>query len=164
MPCLQCSGITKSGSRCSLNTCARFPYCWIHLRSIDKLQIKPSTIPNAGKGLFYVGKKNFPANKRITTYSAKEVQKSKDDVNGDYVLQVSKNQFLDGADVSNYVGRYINSAKDSGSASNVRFSASRRISKQTVNGETRFTYPIMSRRVIKPGSELLLHYGKDYNL
>ena len=160
--CLQCSALKKNGQRCSLNTCVQFPYCWIHLKSIDKLQIKKSTVPNAGKGLFYVGKTDLKPKVRVTLYSSKEITRK--DIEGDYVLQVSSKQFLDGKDKSNFVGRYINSMKGTGKQPNVRFGTGYRISKKTVNGETRYTIPIVTIKKIKPNTELLLDYGKDYRL
>ena len=89
MGCEQCTAIKANGTRCKNRTCKQYPYCWIHLKSIDKLQVKQSNIPNAGKGLFYVGKTNFPAKKKIVDYSAKAITRIADE-NSDYDLQVSE--------------------------------------------------------------------------
>ena len=58
--CDLCKAKTKDGKPCKNRTCKNFPYCWVHLKSKDKLQVKKSTIKGAGQGLFYVGKKSFP--------------------------------------------------------------------------------------------------------
>jgi len=154
MPCEQCKAITKSGNRCKSRTCRQYPYCWIHLKSIDKLQVKRSTIAGAGLGLFYVGKKNFPKNKKIVDYSAKEIT-TRNNPNSDYVLKVSENRYLDSQDPSNYVGRYINDGRGN---NNTRFTKGTRI--YTKNN--RKVIPIYTTKVIKPNTELKLNYGRTY--
>ena len=52
--------------------------------SIDKLQVKKSTAPNAGKGLFYVGKTDLKPKTKVTLYSSKEITRKR--IKGDYVL------------------------------------------------------------------------------
>ena len=160
MPCTQCQATSKtSKQRCKNRTCKQYPYCWIHLKSLDKLQIKKSTIAGAGEGLFYVGKKPFPKDKNVALYSSKQVYKTKPS-NSNYVLQVSANQYIDGRDRSNFVGRYINSSKHSGKQSNVRFSKTTTV--KEVKG--RKAVPIVSTKKIPPKTELLLNYGKDYKI
>ena len=102
MPCNQCSGITKKGVRCKLSASCKLGcknYCFRHAYQHVKkenckdtknavasigygIQVKPSTIPNAGLGLFAT--KNFKKNELITEYdgriidneTAKEVQRT----------------------------------------------------------------------------------------
>ena len=156
MVCPQCKAKTATGEQCKLTTCKQYPYCWIHLKKIDGLQVKKSEI--AGEGLFYVGKKDFQPNKIIAYYSAKEVTRKP--INGEYVLEVGKNKYLDGKDKSNYVGRYVNSTRGTGKQPNVRFASNGVITKR--NG--RDTVPIITKKKIKPNTELLMNYGKDYKL
>ena len=40
------------GRRCRNRTCFGFPKCWVHSKAAYGVQVKPSTIPNSGKGLF----------------------------------------------------------------------------------------------------------------
>ena len=98
---------------------------------------------------------------RVTLYSSKEITRK--DIEGDYVLQVSSKQYIDAKDKSNFVGRYINSMKGTGRQPNVRFGTGYRVSKKTINGETRYTIPIITIKKIKPNTELLLDYGKGYH-
>lgn len=49
---LRCHGKTKKGTRCGRKCVIGFELCYQHLRSDKHLRILPSTIPNAGKGLF----------------------------------------------------------------------------------------------------------------
>ena len=48
----QCQFIKQNGDRCKLKTILGSPYCFIHLKYHFHLTIKPSLIPNSGKGLF----------------------------------------------------------------------------------------------------------------
>ena len=154
MPCPQCKAMTKFGVRCKNTTCRQYPYCWTHLKSIDKLQVKNSTVPNAGKGLFYVGKKKFPKGKKIVDYSAKTIT-NRENPNSDYVLKVGDGRYLDSKDTSNYVGRYINDGRGN---NNVRFTKGSKI----FTKNNRKVIPIYSTKVIKPNTELKLNYGRTY--
>jgi len=53
----RCDGQNKNGQRCSRKCIIGTPYCWTHLLSKHHLRILPSTVANAGKGLFVVDKK-----------------------------------------------------------------------------------------------------------
>ena len=155
--CSQCSAITSKGGRCKNNTCATYPYCWIHLKSIDKLRVKQSTIARAGKGLFYVGKKTFPVNKKIVDYSSKGVSKTPNK-NSKYVLKVGERRYMDSKDTDNFVGRYINASRGTGRPPNVRFTKGRKI----YDKNDRKVVPIYTKQKIKPNTELLLNYGRNY--
>ena len=69
--CSRCQASTASGGQCKNSTCERFPYCWVHLKQIDGLAVKPSTIAGAGKGLF--AEKRFRPGETVTRYSARRV-------------------------------------------------------------------------------------------
>ena len=51
--CTPCGYITASGRACSRNVCIGLPRCWQHTRKEYNVRIKNSSIPGAGKGLFY---------------------------------------------------------------------------------------------------------------
>ena len=161
--CQQCSATTKKGQRCKRNTCKLFPYCWTHLKSIENLQVKRSDIPNAGDGLFYVGKTPFPARKKIVEYSAVKISNNDDDDSG-YSLQVGRDRYLDSINKQNYPGRWINSFKHTGKHPNVRFTGGSRIYKKGTGQNKRFTVPIITTKRIKPNEELLLNYGRTYTI
>lgn len=156
MDCSQCQARTKSGARCKKRTCRQYPYCWIHLKSIDKLQVKKSGV--AGKGLFYVGKQDFPKDKKIVDYSARTISRHPNP-GSEYDLQVGQNRYLDSNSPLNYVGRYINDKHGTGQAANVRFTKGSRIYEKN----NRYTVPIYSKKKIKPDSELLMSYGRLWN-
>lgn len=142
-------------SQCKNYTRMNFPYCWIHLKSKEDLQVKKSTIERAGKGLFYVGKQTFPKGKTITHYSSETIT-SKPNETSDYDLQISKNKYLDSSNPLNYSGRYINDGK--GRETNVRFGNGY----NTFKKSNRFTIPIKTTKAVKPHTELLINYGRKY--
>ena len=157
--CDLCKAKTKDGKPCKNRTCKNFPYCWVHLKSKDKLQVKKSTIKGAGQGLFYVGKKSFPPNKKITEYSSKEVS-SKANPKSDYVLEIGRKRYLDSKDKSNFPGRYINDNRNTGKKPNVRFSKGYKI----YHKSDRAYVPVKTTKKIKPNTELLANYGRNYRV
>lgn len=150
---MRCNASTKDGDRCKNTTVNRFPYCWVHLKSKDKLVVKKSTIPNAGLGLFYVGKKSVPKNKDITSYSG--TVSSRPDQSSQYVIQMSKGRYLDAKDKLTAVGRYINHTNKN---PNVGFSASYK----TASYHGQPAIKVKTKKIIKPNTELLANYGRDY--
>ena len=158
--CERCRARKPDGRQCSLKTCRQYPYCWIHLKSKEKLQVKNSTIPGIGKGLFYVGREPFPSDKRITDYSARQIDKEQRDPDARYVLKISANQFLDSEDPLNFVGRYINDPRNTGNQANTRFGKGVKI----YDKEDRKTIPVYSTKVIQPNSELFVDYGDTYDM
>lgn len=152
----RCQAHTKAGPQCKLQTVARFPYCWVHLKSKDSLAVKKSTVPNAGKGLFYVGKRPFPKDRVITKYSG--VVTATPDRDSAYVVAVAKNKFLDAKSTSTAVGRYINDSRGTARRPNVKISGSRTLTQYHGQPATN----IITTKTIQPNSELFLSYGKDY--
>jgi len=104
--CEKCDGTNKNGSPCKRKVCIGLPYCFSHLQSLKHLKIKPSTIPNAGKGLFAVDTTKrsnaviFNANAVICEYmgeiiSNAEIIKRYDYHNAPYAIRINKNRFED---------------------------------------------------------------------
>ena len=152
---VRCKAINKDNSTCRNQTKRQYPYCWIHLKSKENLQVKPSNIRPAGLGLFYTGKTPIAAEKKITDYSAREITRTGE---GNYSLQISKNQFLDSADPLNFVGRYINDARGSRYNNNVRFGNGYNPRRK----DDRFVIPVFTTKRIMPNTELLASYGRNY--
>ena len=153
---IQCSYKKQDGNQCKMKTARQYPTCWIHLKKEDGLQVKDSKIPNAGKGLFYVGKQAIPPKTKIAKYSSREILRKNPET--DYTLQFSRNQYMDSSDKLNHVGRYINDSKKA----NVRFGNSYRAQKEVINNHTRYTIPIITTKRIQPNTELLISYGNKY--
>ena len=120
----KCKAITKKGTRCNKTTTAS-PYCWIHLRALENLIIKPSTIPNAGLGLFTTKSILIPKPKKkkgkrrkkrkskpklpvITAYAGPIVRQNPQ--NG-YTLKIAKHAYMDGSDPNSSAARFSNTCK-----------------------------------------------------
>lgn len=78
----ECVGRTKSGARCLRNVFIGQPYCFQHMVPNLHLKIKPSTLPNAGKGLFawFPQAPNhivFQRNQQICDYEGEFIDKTK---------------------------------------------------------------------------------------
>lgn len=142
---------------CMKWTTLSYPFCSDHLRSECNLEIKTSTIPGAGLGLFYVGDKTVPAKTIITQYSGYRVtvQPNFDSI---YLYEFSHDKFLDSEPLDNYPGRYINDAQNTPFKNNVDWSGSARpmfkYNRQCVN--------IYTKCEIQPGEELFISYGEAY--
>lgn len=149
---MRCNALTKNGTQCKNTTTERFPYCWIHLKSKHSVVVKTSTIPRAGKGLFYVGKKDFPKDKNIIKYSG-TVSKTPDP-ESKYVIEMAKNKYLDAKNKLSAVGRYINHS----TKPNVIFSGAH--TTQPYYGQ--HSINVRAKKRIKPNTELFANYGKQY--
>ncbi len=154
--CVQCAYKKSDGQQCQLNTCRQFPYCWVHLRVVDGLQVKPSTVPGAGLGLFFVGNKrtdHVKARNPISCYSAKNVDTNASGTS-DYIVKVGRSKFMNSEDKLNYVGRYINHSADP----NVEISGTHNIRERM----GRFVLNIRTKKRVNKGDELFLDYGPNF--
>ena len=108
MGCPRCKGVNKNGKQCKRRTCQRFPYCWAHLRSILKLKVAKSTIPNANQGLFTL--KNIKKGDKIVEYDGElKTQAEFDKKPSDYGLKFKKDVIIDAVNPRfSSVGRYAN--------------------------------------------------------
>ena len=148
---VQCKARTKHGA-----------YCWLHLKSLFGLRMANSAIPHAGKGLFYVGKKDpatgqlldLPAGAKISNYTGDMVTAAHPGRFGEsaYIIQVTKDISIDAAPRNTAPARLINDCTGTGFRPNCRFS---------YNPRTK-TVSIAATRRIHPGDELYVPYGRDY--
>jgi len=120
--------------------------------------VKESSIPGAGLGLYM--REKATQGDRIAIYagdvlSAKEAGRS----NSQYIVQVTKDKFLDANEVTQRKGRYINHSGP-GTTSNAKISASRRLFTDPKTGKPYVS--VFATKTIKPGEEILMHYGKGW--
>lgn len=118
------------------------------------VEVKTSTIPGAGKGLFAL---NFiPRNSRIVEYKGKvrTWDEARLDASNGYIYFLKPNYVIDARDFPKTLARYANDAKglvhSKGRDNNARFEA---------QGLRVF---LVSARDIEPGEEILVAYGKGY--
>lgn len=151
--CDRCHYIKPDGTRCRLSTCTTGRYCWIHTRKRYMLRVKPSTIPNAGKGLF-AATADFTAGQNIVPYTGDVLTRAQlharyPNNDGQYVLQAAGDRFIDARSTQSSVGRYANTCRGTNKPCNARFTNGRDPS-------------IRATRYIPDGSEILVPYGSAF--
>lgn len=118
------------------------------------MEVKPSTLPGSGSGLFTT--KAIAKGERIIEYTGKirtwkEVQNEDDNM---YILFVNNRHIIDASKRKKSLGRYINDAKGltkiKGITNNTQF---------VREGNRIF---IEAVRNIPEGAEIFVGYGKDY--
>lgn len=132
LQCQQCTAVKANGSRCGNRVCIGVPYCFAHLFYQKNLKIKPSTIPNAGKGLFAAQPRGgndivFRKGDVIIGYHGERINKATLDhrygqYTAPYGLQRQRDQFEDAA-CKRGVGSLANHKQ--GSQANARYSVGR---------------------------------------
>jgi hypothetical protein len=130
------------------------PYCPQHTKLILGLEVKDSTIPNAGKGLFAV--RGFRKNDKITEYTGIVLTKSQiDQLYGKldqdlspYAVQISEDLFMDSS-CARSIAAFAN---DSKSHNNAKLSTNR------------LTNRVFLRAIknINPQDEIFTSYGENY--
>lgn len=148
---VQCEATTKSGNRCKRQTIKYSRYCFQHAKELQGLQINPSTIPEAGNGLF--ASRDLPSNYKIDY--ARDIDKMTrneveerypGDTVGQYVL-CERQECWDARSTQAGLGRYINHR-------------SRRPNCKFIVYKGK-SY-LRTTRKVKKGEELLVSYGRKF--
>ena len=137
-------------------------YCYVHRLYELHLQIKKSTIPNAGIGLFAIDKSKgngevvFKKSQKICDYNGEVISLNRlnaryGDTTAPYAIALNKNKYEDGA-INRGIGTVVNHSSNK-SKVNCRFSIKRDN-----------TAEIIATKNIKNGAELFVDYGDDYKL
>ena len=150
----RCTADTKAGGWCK----ARTHYgclCWVHRAQLNGTQIKDSTIPGAGKGLF--ARWDFGKGDAIVRYTGDIVQTADGEEESgwrgsSYVLEVTNSWAIDAARANTADGRMINDTVTTKMRPNVKFAFDAR----------RKVVTIRALRAIKAGEELFISYGREY--
>lgn len=154
LECARCEAETKSGAQCKRRTRKQLPFCFEHARSILHVDIRPSTIPGAGLGLFAL--QEFKNNDLIVPYKGELLTKDQVDERygaglAKFVLQINKNTYIDSA-CSRGTGSFINTNPGN---NNSRFSV--------YSG--RGGYPpgasVRATKQIHIGAEIFVDYGEQ---
>ena len=119
------------------------------------LEVKKSSIPGAGKGLFT--KKFIPKGRCIIEYKGKiTTWKAVNHRNGSnpYIYYVNRNHVIDGSEHLTNLARYVNDAK--GPSNNGL------LVNNCVFVVVECRVFLEAKRDIQPESELLVGYGKEY--
>ena len=161
----RCIGHCRNGRRCSRRSVIGCPYCFQHLKSDRHLRIKPSTIHNAGKGLFAEDSTQAPnaiifrRNDNIIEYTGQNIDI--DELNrryhhhtAPYALQVRGDNdplYVDAATIRG-VGSLSNHR--AGNHQNARF---------VVNYQNN-TARLRAIKNIRNGDEVFVNYGHQYRI
>ncbi|MGQ0828289.1 MAG: SET domain-containing protein [Bacteroidota bacterium] len=123
----------------------------------DDLEVKPSRIPKAGKGLFT--KRDIKKGERVVEYlgeiiTDKECEKRAEKDQFGYVFYINKKKCIDAQHVPEALARYANDARGLVKIKGVNNNASYEI------WQNRGW--ITAEKNIKAGSEILVSYGAEY--
>ena len=121
----------------------------------SKVEVKLSSLPNAGKGLF--AKEFIPRNTRIVEYKGKittwkEVEDN--DGNNGYIYYVKRYHVIDASRHTSALARYANDARG--------LQRVKGISNNAEYVEDGLKVYIESKKDIPAGEEILVEYGKEY--
>jgi hypothetical protein len=121
-----------------------------------QLEVKKSTLPGAGKGLFT--KKFIPKGTRIVEYKGKvttwAIASNGPSFNG-YIYYINKDRVIDAKPFLQHLARYANDARGLGKVEGISNNC-----KYVVYDDN--TVYIESFRNIEAGGEILVGYGKEY--
>ena len=150
----RCTADTKAGCWCKART-KHGCLCWVHRALMDGTQIKQSSVPNAGLGLF--AKRDFKKKEIIARYTGDLIntgagQNLRGFEGSHYVLELSKLVAIDAARTNTADGRMINDPRGTGKRKNVRF----------VCYQRNKTVTIKTTRAVHAGEEFLLSYGRGF--
>lgn len=151
MPSQRCTAATKKGGHCKALT-RRGQYCWNHLRSVDGLRIKASSIPGAGLGLF--AERDFPFKSNITRYTGDYRRTQDGRIGGYYFLQLTNDKSIDAARTNTDSGRWANDARPARSG----IDNNARLVTHPATGAGR----LEANRLIRKGEEIFASYGPGY--
>ena len=172
--CPPCGALTKRGTRCKKRACLDSRYCWVHLKSNDKVVIGKSRVPHGGLGLFCWTSQNigpierrdkndpvFKKGDKITEYGGNVLSKRVLDEWYDYKTPEGKTiettapygleveadgkQFYDAACMRK-AGAYVNATKGTGKIRNAKLDKG----------------ALYALRNIYKGDEILTSYGRHY--
>ena len=166
--CSQCIANTATGARCKRRVCIGTPYCFSHISPALQLKIAPSTIPQAGKGVFAFNKNKganaviFEPRDIICVYGGEFISKNElDNRYGDYTapygIEVNHNLMQDGA-CTRSAGSLFNH-KNRRTDNNAEFYTS------TQNpGLHPRQIKIRATKRIRNNQEIFIHYGNQYGM
>lgn len=148
-PTQRCTADNKRGTQCGSRT-AKGQYCWTHLRAIEGLRIKLSSVLGAGMGLFAA--RDIRPKAHVADYTGDKLALRRDEHGGPYCLQMHSREAIDAARTNTAPGRWANDPRGSGQPPNASF---------VVNTRLR-TGRLIASRLICKGEEIFVSYGAAY--
>ncbi|GIV54416.1 MAG: hypothetical protein KatS3mg039_0934 [Candidatus Kapaibacterium sp.] len=149
----QCAFIHPNGERCRRLTTITHPYCAQHTRVVHGVEVRPSTIPGAGLGLFavrYLPKGVFLFNYDGDRLSVADYNARYADMGfGPYAIELTASVIIDARRTDAGVARFICSYHGSGKRPNVEYVSSGKC------------VEVWTIAPIETGEELLADYGEE---
>lgn len=175
LECERCEAIGNTGRQCKRNTCIGVPYCWQHMIRELHLQIKPSLIPGAGKGLFAVDKTKQPGEivfhvprqrrgrpksvgRKILEYDGEDIDEMTlteryGNFTAPYGFEVKDGQYTDSACIRGIAALVNHKARSRGD--NAEFYTTRGPNSKIA---------LRAKKDIRNGQEIYASYGHEYRL
>lgn len=125
----------------------------------DRLVPRPSTIPNAGLGLFYEAREAFPAGRVLCYYYGHihNFHSARHLVDRSYLMLLAGDVLLDAGPLPSVLSRYINDPLNDPYV-NCRFG----LDATTTTTPAGHRCAVVTTRDIQPGEELFVSYGQAY--
>lgn len=172
LKCYRCPAILSDKTQCPRVTCYHVPYCYYHMRTILSLEIRASTIPNAGRGLFAL--RPFKSEEVIVEFVGEAIMTTQDstareklsqrygaeEVTAPYAIKVHRDAYIDAACI-----RGIASFANDFIAQEGRHNAEYVIQEEK---KTSYKLELRARKTtdqtdpIQAGDEIFVDYGKPY--
>lgn len=158
---VRCKALNRLGIQCNKMSQDIANYCSFHAKQIYGLEVKPSLIESAGKGLFTT--RQFEKNEIISEYCGEVLHRDQleerypGDTLGMYVLHLYDDWYVDARSTQSCVARYCN-ASDWGNSTNSSKSCNAMFYQDKPNKKVY----LMATKTILPGQEILCCYGKSY--
>jgi len=165
----QCAFIKEDGSQCKNKVVMTNPFCWIHTLKLFGVKVKPSTHVPGQNGLF--AEKNFSRGDFICPYYGEIEEYNPEDINQPYAIKLGRSHVVN-ADCYRSIGAQANHAN--------RSQINADLVESTADVQDRFGAPdigvnmlrnpngryasIKAIKAIPKGREILVNYGRDYNL
>ncbi len=123
----------------------------------EDFEVKESTIPGAGKGLFT--KRDLKKGERIIEYMGEIITDAECDIRAEndqygYIFYIGKNKCIDAYNIPEAIARYANDAKGLTKVNGITNNCCYTIYKHSGW--------IKAEKNIKAGSEILVSYGAEY--
>lgn len=149
----QCAFVDARGQRCRRQTTITHPYCAQHTRLVHGVEVRQSTIPGAGLGLFAV--RRIPKGTFLFNYdgdrlsTAEYTERYAEIGFGPYAIELTAHVIIDARRTDAGVARFICSYHGSGKKPNVQYVS------------TGQCVEVWTIAPIEPGDELLADYGEE---
>jgi hypothetical protein len=149
MPTQRCTADNKQNTQCGCKT-TKGQYCHTHMRILEGLRVKTSTVVRAGSGLFAM--RDFWPGEHLADYTGDELVIRRESDGGEYCLALSQRRAINAAATNTGYGRWANDPRGSNGGPNAEF----------VINPARGTGRLRATARIRKGDEIFVSYGRQY--